>query len=174
MEDMLADDLVFALRGNLPAGPRIVTEREGESAPLWLSVNSYAMVQALSHLASRLAATFGLDEVGLELGAVGRWIRLSLCWRGGALDPALLHEWENQPLSIGAVAGAASLKQVLDQHGAEMWFQADPAGARQRLCLQLPAAQPEHAAAVPQARGGPARLLRLRPVQPTGPKPGTR
>lgn len=154
MEDMLADDLVFALRGSLPDGPRIVTDGASEAAPLWLSVNSYAMVQALSHLASRLASTFSLDEVGLELGAVGRWISLSLCWRGGALDPALLHEWENQPLSIGAVAGAASLKQVLDQHGAEMWFRGDPAEGRQRLCLQLPAAQPEQVAAVPQARGG--------------------
>jgi DNA polymerase-3 subunit epsilon len=154
MEDMLAGDLVFALRGNLPAGPRIAVDPDAESAPLWLSVNSYALVQALSHLASRLAAAFGLDEVGLELGAVGRWIRLTLSWRGTALDPAVLHEWENQPLSIGAVAGAASLKQVLEQHGAEMWCQADADGARQLLCLQLPAAQPEHIAIVPQPRGG--------------------
>jgi DNA polymerase III subunit epsilon len=145
---------VFALRGNLAAGPRIVTDAQAESAPLWLSVNSYPMVQALSHLASRLASAFGLEQVGLELGSVGRWIRLSLYWRGDALDPAVLHEWENQPLSIGAVAGAASLKQVLEQHGAEMWCQSDPAGARQLLCLQLPAAQPEHLAAVPQTRGG--------------------
>lgn len=154
LEDMLAGDLVFALRGNLPAGPRIVTDGHAEDQPLWLSVNSYAMVQALSHLASRIASAFGVDEVGLELGAVGRWVRLTLSWRAGALDPALLHEWENQPLSIGAVAGAATLKQVLDQHGAEMWCQPDPAGARQLLCLQLPAAQPEHIAAAPPPRGG--------------------
>jgi DNA polymerase III subunit epsilon len=154
LEDMLADDLVFALRGSLPAGPRILTDTAGEAAPLWLSVNSYAMVQALSHLATRLASAFELRELQLEMGSVGRWIRLSLCWRGGALHPALLHEWESQPLSIGAVAGAATLKQVLDQHGAEMWFQGDPAEAGQRLCLQLPAAQPEQAAVAPQARGG--------------------
>lgn len=154
MEDMLAGDLVFALRANLPAGPRIATDPEGEAASLWLSVNSYAMVQALSHLASRLASWFGLEEVGLELEAMDRWIRLSLCWRGDALDPALLHDWESQPLSIGAVAGAASLKQVLDQHGAEMWCQVDSADTRQRVCLQLPAAQPEHAAAVPRSRAG--------------------
>jgi DNA polymerase III subunit epsilon len=153
LEDMLAGDLVFALGRNLAAGPRIVADAEGD-APLWLSVDSYAMVQALSHLAGRLAAAFELDEVALELAAVGRWVRLFLCWRGGALDPALLHDWENQPLSIGAVAGAASLKQVLDQHGAEMWCQADPAQARQRICLQLPAAQPEHVVVAPQARSG--------------------
>jgi DNA polymerase III subunit epsilon len=154
LEDMLADDLVFALRGSLPAGLRLLSVSEGEAPPpLWLSVNSFAMVQALSHLASRLASTFGIDEVDLELGAVGRWVRLSLCWRGGALDPALLHEWEGQPLAIGT-AGTASLKQVLDQHGAEMWFQADPAGIRQRLCLQLPAAQPEQAVAAPRPAGG--------------------
>ncbi|MCM2251928.1 MAG: exonuclease domain-containing protein [Ramlibacter sp.] len=155
LEDMLADDLVFALRGSLPDGPKILDEPAAAAAPpLWLSVNSYAMVQALSHLATRLAAAFGLAEVGLELGAVGRWVRLSLCWPAGALDPALLHEWENQPLAIGAVAGAATLKQVLDQHGAEIWFQGDAADARQRLCLQLPAAQPEQAVPLPRAHGG--------------------
>lgn len=154
LEDMSASDLVFALRRNLPSGPRIVTGWQDEAAPLWLSVNSYPMVQALSHLAGRLAATFGLKELGLELQAVGRSVRLSLGWRGAALDVSLLHEWEGQSLSIGAVAGAASLKQVLDQHGAEMWFQAGAADGLQRLCLQLPAAQPEQPAAVPQARGG--------------------
>lgn len=154
LEDMLAADLVFALRRNLPAGLQIVTDAEAEATPLWLSVNSYAMVQALAHLAHRLAIAFGLQTLVLELEPVGRWVRLTLCWSGQALDPAVLHEWESQPLSIGAVAGASSLKQVLEQHGGEIWCQADAAGGKHRLCLQLPSAQPEHAAPVPQVRGG--------------------
>jgi len=156
MEDMLAGDLVFALRTNLQAGPRIVVDATGQAAPLWLSVDSHAMVQALSHLATRLAATFGLEEVALELGAQGRWIRLSLCWRGQALDPALLHEWEGQPLAVAAAGRSATLKEVLDQHGAECWSQSvqAPAGGVQRLCLQLPAAPIEHAAPVAPAAAG--------------------
>lgn len=154
-EDMLAGDLVFALRNNLPAGPRLAADGALDAVPLWLSVDSFAMVQALTHLASRLALAFGLDEIGLSLAAQGRWARLSLAWTGDALDPALLHEWESQPLSIRPAGGAATLKEVLDQHGAEMWCQPGVAGGAQQLHLQLPAAgQPEPLATQPPATGG--------------------
>jgi DNA polymerase-3 subunit epsilon len=154
LEDMLAGDLVFALRNNLPAGPRLGIDAAAEAAPLWLGVDSFAMVQALTLLATRLASTFGLDEIGLSLESQGRWARLSLCWTGEPLDPALLHEWEEQPLSLRAAGGGATLKEVLEQHGAEMWSQAGPAQADQRLCLQLPAAQPEPAVALPHGASG--------------------
>jgi len=154
LEDMLAEDLVFALRSNLPAGPRLAVDGTAEAEPLWLGVDSFAMVQALTLLATRLASTFGLDEIGLSLEAQGRWARLSLCWEGDPLDPALLHEWEDQPLSLRTAGGAATLKEVLERHGAEMWCQPGPAQAAQRLCLQLPVAQPEPAVALPPAAAG--------------------
>ena len=142
LEDMLAGDLVSALRRNLPAGPRIAVDPAQQAAPLWVSVDSYRMVQALSHLAGRIAVTLGLDEVRLELAAQGQWVRLSMLWQGNPPDPSLLQEWESQPLSSAAAGETLTLKRVLDQHGAEMWCQADSAGV-QRLCLQLPAAQAE-------------------------------
>ena len=142
LEDMLAGDLVSALRRNLPSGPRIAVHEAQQVAPLWVSVDSYRMVQALTYLAGRVALSCGQPEVGLELAAQGRWVRLSLLWPGNPPDPAVLHEWENEPLSIAAAGEALTLKRVLDQHGAEMWCQAE-AGGLQRLCLQLPAAQAE-------------------------------
>jgi DNA polymerase-3 subunit epsilon len=150
-EDMLAADLVSAVRRNLPEGQRLDWREEPREA-IWLSVDSHAMVQALTLILLRLAAAFGLAEVGLALQADGRWVRLSLLWRGPALDAAVLHAWEAQPLSLGARA-PVTLQQVLQQHGAEMWCAA--VAGEQRLSLQLPAAQPEAPAAAAVAPGRP-------------------
>lgn len=151
LEDVQAGDLLRALERSLPAGLRLVpTGDAGAGGELWLSVDSYAVVQALAHLATRLAAALGLSEIGTELQPQERAVRLSLCWQGGALAPELLHEWEEQPVTLGAAGPAATLRQVLEQHGAELWSP-PAAGTAQRLCLQWPAVQtgqpPQRAAA---------------------------
>jgi DNA polymerase-3 subunit epsilon len=152
-EDMSAADLMAALRRSLPAGPELTWEVT--AGPVWLSVDSYALVQALSLLAQRLATAFGLASLGLTFEAQGRWVRLSLVWNGRALDPQALHEWEDAPLGLGRAAPWTTVWQVLQQHGAEMWSQPAARGP-QRLCLQLPAAQPEQVPeAAPAAPGRP-------------------
>lgn len=139
-EDLSAADLVEALRRSLPAGPRLTAEVPPQ--PLWLNVDSYALVQALALLAQRLAGLFQLASLGLVLEPHGRWVRLSLVWQGAALDAQALHEMEDAPLSLGRAAPWSTLWEVLQQHGAEMWS-LPSAGGPQRLCLQLPATQPE-------------------------------
>lgn len=151
-EDMQALDLVSAVQRNLPEGPRLVW-REEPREPVWLSVDSHAMVQALTLMLLRVTGAFGLAEMELAMQSDGRWVRLSLLWRGPALDPALLHEWEAHTLSLGA-RPAVTLQQVLQQHGAEMWCASGPMD-EQRLSLQLPAARPEELPATPVAPGRP-------------------
>lgn len=152
-EDIALADLVAALRRSLPQGPAIAWQ-EGD-APLWLSVDSYALVQALAQLLQRLALRFGLAQLQLAAQAEGRWVRLALGWQGPGLEPALLHAWEQEALPLASATPKATLRVVLDQHGAEMWCQ-PAAGGAQRLFLQLPAAQPEQPAQPAQpARGAP-------------------
>jgi DNA polymerase-3 subunit epsilon len=146
LEDMLAADLVYALQRNFEVGLGVAAGVQGDEEPFWLSVDSHALVQALTHLMGRIASTFSTRAVTLELSGAGRFVRLSLCWSGPAMSPDLLRDWEEQPLTLGAGGHAATLKQVLDRHGAEMWSQADRAAGVNRLCLQLPAARPGRAA----------------------------
>jgi len=157
LEDMRAADLLFALRRNVEAGLQLAAREEGADESLWLSVDSHSLVQALTHVAGRLAAACEARELAFELRADGRFARLSLRWQGRALDPALLHEWEAQPISPIAPAGedhAPTVKQVLERHGGEMWCQSED-GA-QRLSLQLPTAlAPQVPPHVEAARGRP-------------------
>ncbi|HUG26382.1 3'-5' exonuclease [Piscinibacter sp.] len=149
LEDMLATDLVYALQRNFEGGLGVVATMQGDEEPFWLSVDSHALVQALTQVMGRIVSTFGTRAVRLELTGAGRFVRLSLLWNGPALSPDTLRDWEEQPFSLGAGGHVATLKQVLDRHGAEMWSQADRAAGANRLCLQLPAARPGRVAAGP-------------------------
>ena len=155
LEEMLASDLVFALQRSFEAGLGVTARHEGADAPFWLSVDSYAMVQALTQVMGRVASTFGTRAVVLQLGGDGRFVRLTLCWQGPPLEPGLLHDWESQPFTVGAAGHAATLKEVLDQHGGEMWCQADRGALVNRLHLQLPMARPERPPPAPTARSRP-------------------
>lgn len=144
LEDMLASDLAAALQRNFAAALGLRMRCEVGEQPLWLSVDSYSLVQVLTQVMGALASACRTREIGLELSAEGRCVRLSLSWGGQPLDPNLLHEWEELPLNLGGEGeNGATLKSVVARHGGEVWCQLDRAAGVNRLCLQLPRIQPE-------------------------------
>ncbi|MFZ3203874.1 MAG: exonuclease domain-containing protein [Pseudomonas sp.] len=151
LEDMLATDLLLALQRNFATTLGVVARYQGGDEALWLSLDSYSLVQALTQLMGAMAATLGIREVTFELAVEGRFVRLALCWSGAALDPQQLHEWEQRSCSPVAEedAAASTLKEVLERHGGELWCQADVLAGDNRLYLQLPVSQPEAQAPLP-------------------------
>ena len=155
LEDMLAADLVFALQRDFERRLGLATGQRGGDEPLWLSVDSHALVQALTHVAGQLVSALGIRSVVIETVGAGRFVRLSLCWTGPPVDPLLLRRWldesyESEPHAPGADRGPP-LDQLLQRHGAEIWSQADRVAGLARLCLQLPSAQPAHVARAPRS-----------------------
>lgn len=146
LEDMLAGDLVDALRLNLQSGLGLEVHCEVAEPPVWLAVDSFVLVRALTDLARRLVQARTLTALVLELSGAGRFVRLALRWQGPPLDAGQLDDWESQPFDLDPQQPAHTLKDVLYQHGGEAWSQADRAAGLSRLCLQLPAAQPDAAA----------------------------
>jgi DNA polymerase-3 subunit epsilon len=156
LEEMLASDLVCALQRNFTTTLGLSVRCRDSAEPLWLSLDSYSLVQALTQVVDALAVACGIHEVGLELSTAGRFARLALCWGGRPLDPGLLHQWEERPLNLGGVDPAGcTLKDLLERHGGELWCQADRVSGRNRLCLQLPTTQPHPTAAAPALLGRP-------------------
>ncbi len=150
LEDMLAADLVAALQRNLASTVGTTVERAEAVPGVWLSVDSYSLVQALSHVVAQLAARFGTRALSIDVAPEGRLARLSLRWAGPAVDPALMHEWEEQPFAVGAQGHAPTLREVLQRHGAELWCRGEggatvPQAERPR--------RPALAAAQPALRG---------------------
>lgn len=156
LEEMLASELVCALQHNFTTTLGLSVRCQDSTEPLWLSLDSYSLVQALTQVMGALAVACGVHEVTLTLSAAGRFARLALCWGGEPLDPELLHQWEQQALNLGGADPAGcTLKELLERHGGELWSQADRISGHNRLCLLLPTTQPHAAAQAPSGLGRP-------------------
>lgn len=142
LEDMLAADLVFALQRNLERHLGLAAACRDQAESLWLSVDSHALVQALTYLMSRVAATFGIRSVVIETAAAGRFVRLTLSWNGPAPEAQALRQWQAASYAGNLDAGGPSLDTLLQRHGGEMWSQTDRVSGLSGLCLQLPSASP--------------------------------
>ena len=139
LEDMLGADFVAAAATRLQAatGPRVST---GEVDPaLWLRVDSYSLLQALAHLAGRLAGEYGVARLALRLqptttpGDGKAW--LDLVWPVQAMSTETVTAWETEPIVADGGASALTVRDVLERHGGTLWF--ERARARQEAFFRL-------------------------------------
>jgi DNA polymerase-3 subunit epsilon len=160
LAEMLGRDLLAALQQRLESdgGPALATGGAGEEGgELWLRVDSYAVVQAAAHLVARLRSSAGAERVAVELDEAGRYARLDLAWSGPPLDPDTLRAWTEEPLGAGG-GMPASVRDVIELHGGEVWCQADADGGGARVRLLLPRVE-----SAPPPRLAPARRPEARP-----------
>lgn len=153
LEDMLGADLVAAARRRIERRVGIPTKADDIESPLWLKVDSYSLIQSLTYLASRLHEEFSVREVRFRLATAGRHAQLDLAWTGATLSSQTILSWEDEPMILGGEASPLTLKDVMERHGGEVWFQVEKASHRSYFRLLLPVTQPEEAAfALPATR----------------------
>lgn len=158
LEDMLGADLV-------QAALRLIEARSGvrASAPdidphLWLRVDSYALLQALASLATRLLDEFAVKRVQLRLRRAGERAHLDLVWAGTAISTETVTSWESSPMTVGDRASPLSVRDVVERHGGEFWFQRERALQTTFFRFLLPLAAPQEqleAAAVLRSESRP-------------------
>src|SRR5437867_40600 len=139
LEDMLASDLLAAIRRRLESELGVSVRDEVIDAPVWLSVDSYSVVQAMLQVVARVRADFDAREVVLNLKPEGRFARIELCWQGVISDTGIA-EWESQ--LVKSAGQGLSLEQVLERHGGEAWCRADKHAGTMSFCIQLPTTKP--------------------------------
>jgi len=127
LEDMLGADLVAAAARRIEAecGARVTAS--DVDATLWLKVDSYSLIQALSHLAGRLADEYGVQRLQLRLAAGGEAAagkaQLDLVWAAQAMSTETVTAWETEPMQQGSGAGALTVRDVIERHGGALWFE---------------------------------------------------
>lgn len=156
LEDMLAADLAFALQRNLERRLNLAVGCHQGDEPLWLSVDSHGMVQALTHLTGRVVAACGARSVVIGTAPAGRFVRITVGWSGPVPEPQALQQWLSEPYAGSAAGGGPTPEQLLQRHGAELWSQADRDKGVAELCVQLPAAAPAPAATATPTPGSMA------------------
>ena len=141
MEEMLGSDLVSALANRIAAGGLQVTADAVDPA-LWLRVDSFALLQALTYLAERLAQEFNVRRAELRLSQAGKQAHLDLVWIGHVMSTETVMGWEMDPIRVGAETTPLTVRDVVERHGGAFWFERERArhAALFRFLLPLAAA----------------------------------
>ncbi len=156
LEEMRGADLVAAAQRTIAIRQSVAVRAEEIAPTLWVKADSFTLIRALSYLATRLQAEFGVDELALRLTRAGHLAQFDLVWPGTAAPLDALQAWQHEPMRIGSESSPLTLHDVAERHGGEVWFQREDS-VRSTYCrVLLPIAEPERETPqLPDATGRP-------------------
>jgi len=148
LQEMLGGDLVAAAvtRIEVDTGQRVAPDKV--DGTLWLSVDSFALIQALAFLASRVVEAFDRPDLRIRLTRAGNRAHLDLIWAGEDARSETLTGWQTGAMQVGDARSPLSVRDVAERHGGEVWFEHDRSLALSFFRFLLPLATGEPAAAV--------------------------
>lgn len=142
LEDILGCDLIAAAQQRIGDKLNLMTKCEDIDDCLWIKADSYSLVFALLFLADRLQDSYDVREVRLRLSGEGDLAYLDLIWSGSAMSSETFYSWEIEPMQVAGENALLSLREVINRHGGEIWFQREKAAHRAYVRFVLPAALP--------------------------------
>jgi DNA polymerase-3 subunit epsilon len=147
LEDMLGADLMHAAQRRIAAHSGRDVVLDTVDPQVWIKVDSFALLQVLTYLASRLFDEFEVRFVQLRLSRppeAGK-VHLDLVWTGQAMSSETVMSWELDPMHLGAERNPLTVRDVMDRHGGVMWFERERTRYQAffRLVLPMAGAQEE-------------------------------
>ena len=143
LEEMLGEDLVEAVRRRIEKKLNLNTKFESMAAGLWVKVDSFTLLQGLTYLASRLKDEYGIREIRFRLEPAGRLAHIDMVWSGAVMSSQTLLAWEIEPMSTAGVSSPLNLREVIERHGGEIWFEREKVSHKSFIRLLVPAAVPK-------------------------------
>lgn len=125
LQDMSGMDLLTAMQRRIAAdhGQRPILELPDDS--LWLSVDSFALIDAASFLAGCLVAEAEQPDLRMRLTSAAGHARFDLVWSGADVSPETANTWQNAPMRTGGGNSLLNLRDIAERHGGEVWIQQD-------------------------------------------------
>lgn len=145
LEDMLGADLVAAAIRRIETIDNLSAVANHVDDSLWLKVESFSLLQALSYLAERLKQECVITTLQLRLGMGDGRAQLDLCWQPSA-DKAtteVIPGWETDPMRSGGEDTSLTIQDVVERHGGAFWFGREPEGGTVFFRFLLPLAAPQ-------------------------------
>ena len=146
LEDVLGIDVVAAAQRRIEDRLALPTKSETIDDALWIRADSFALIQAVTFLASRLQDHYAIRELRFRLLAEGQMAFIDLIWSGTPVSSETLYTWELEPMNVGETTSPLTLRDVAQRHGGEIWYQREKAAHRAFFRIVLPVA------AAPQLR----------------------
>jgi DNA polymerase-3 subunit epsilon len=142
LEEMLGADLVQAAQRRIEALTGLRTGQHELDESLWLKLDSFALLQALAYLAQRLRDEIDVRSVHLRLSAAdAQRARLDLVWSGRPMSTETVINWERDPISAGGETSSLTVRDVVQRHSGEFWFETDRTRHQAFFRFLLPLAQ---------------------------------
>lgn len=144
LEDMLGEDLIEAALRRIEATLPLKATQDQVDATLWLKVESFSLLQALTHLAGRVYEECQVKEVQLRLQSNGQRAQLDLLWTPLLTDTKAAMGWELEQIKIGSETMSLTVQDVLARHSGDSWFEREAVeGGRAFFRFLLPLATPQ-------------------------------
>jgi DNA polymerase-3 subunit epsilon len=147
LEDIRGADLITAARRRIESRLGLPTKLEVVAESTWMKVDSYSLMQGITYIVSRLHEEFGIREVRFGLAEVGQLAHLDLIWTGAPLGTETTMAWQTDSLELGGEASPLTLKQIMERHNAEIWYQIDKPSQREYFRIAMPLTRPEESPA---------------------------
>ena len=144
LDDMMAADILEAAKRRIESRLKLPVAVQALGAePLWIRADSFALVSALTFLATRIEESGEVRSFTLALGHDERFVHIDLMWLGLSMSSETVLSWEIEPMRDGQGVNPPTLREVLDRHGGEIWYQRQRAANQASLRLLIPRATPE-------------------------------
>ena len=147
MEEMLGADFVRAGLRRIEALGQVRASADEVDATLWLRVDSYTLLRALAYLAARLKDEYDVRVLRLRLRAAGKRAQLDLVWAGAGVSTETVMNWQMDAMRSGDDATPLTLRDVVERHGGEFWFERERVRHEAFFRFLLPCAEPQEALA---------------------------
>ncbi|HOE40550.1 MAG TPA: exonuclease domain-containing protein [Rhodoferax sp.] len=123
LEEMLGADVLLAAQRRIEVRNSRSVTLENLDTAIWLKVDSFSLTQALDYLAMRLVDEFDVKFFRLRLQASGARAQLDLIWTGQVMSTETVMSWEMDPIRFGQESTPLTVRDVVERHGGEMWFE---------------------------------------------------
>lgn len=127
LADMQGGDFLGAAARRIEAGGRLRVTVADTDPQLWLKVDSFSLLQAVVYLAERLADEYDIARVELRVartpGDGAARAHLDLVWTGQTMSTETVMNWELDAIGSGGGTGALTVRDIVDRHGGEFWFE---------------------------------------------------
>ena len=123
LEEMMGADVLLATQRRIEARSKRPVTLENLDASIWLKVDSFSLTQALDYLAMRLVDEFDVKFFRLRLQTSGNRAQLDLIWTGQVMSTETVMSWELDGMRFGNESTPLTVRDVVERHGGEMWFE---------------------------------------------------
>lgn len=144
LEEMHGSELLVAAARRIADRCGIAAKVDSDDESIWLRIDSFGLLQALSYLAGRLHDEYEgeIREVRLALSLSQsrgeRLAQLDLIWLGGSMNNETAMSWEVDSMNASGGATPLSVREVVGRCNGEIWFQRDRASHRAFFRISLP------------------------------------